>query len=508
MKHLLSLFTATVICLTTMAANTESKHLTAVFSYATFYHPTVGSYVESYLSFDAWNLNFVKSGAKYQATVEILITISKDDSIEAVKKYELASPKSDTPNPDKFNFLDVQRFAIPNGIHQMRITLHDKNSSDEATVVDQQIAVLYTPRTTTLSSVQMMSTLKPTTTENILSRSGYDMEPYVNDFLPEQIGQIHYYYEVYNINRETKDTYVYAFSFIETSETGTLIENTQTAQRLERDTIIPVLGTIDISNLPSGNYNLVVEIRNRHNDLMLYKRVPFVRSNPGLTERLSNTPVSMTFAGELNNEEQLNEYIEALAPIANEQERRDIYKLIHVPGLSDKQTFLYQFWTRREGLNAESAWLNYRSRIEYVNANFSWPKNKGIHTDRGRVYLQYGPPDYVRDEKNYVYSSLGSGVNVMNDASSGIQAPNSPSTESKGQIFYLPYQLWRYNELPGDEPNRCFIFWDEFRSGFYKLLNSNARGEVREADWERRLCQQQLNEGIVGAVGEQFERGY
>ena len=62
--------------------------------------------------------------------------------------------------------------------------------------------------------------------------------------------------------------------------------------------------------------------------------------------------------------------------------------------------------------------------------------------------------------------------------------------------------------MPTDSPNRVFLFWDEFRSGYYRLLNSNAKGEVQEAMWERRLSQQQLPENVQGEVGDPFERGY
>ena len=120
------------------------------------------------------------------------------------------------------------------------------------------------------------------------------------------------------------------------------------------------------------------------------------------------------------------------------------------------------------------------------------------------MYLQYGAPDFVRDEKNFVSMRyMGGGVTIQGN--NNLQPHDVPK---QGQIFYLPYQLWRYNNLPGDNANRCFIFWDEFRSGFYKLLHSNARGEVRDSMWERRLCGQQLEENVVGEVGEQFERGY
>ncbi len=488
-------------------ATNGNKHLTAVFSYATFYEFGTGSYVETYLSFDAWNLNFVKTGNGYQANVEIVITAAVGDSLVMAKKYDLSSPVIASPEANRFNFLDVQRFALANGIYDLQIQLRDKNGSDEATVVEQQLPLYYDTKRPALSSLQMMSNVTPTETPNILSRSGYDMEPYVNDFLPEQVNTINYYCELYNINRETKDPNVYAVSYIEMLETGKVLEYTQTAQKLTCDPLVPIFGTIEIKDLPSGNYNLVLEIRNRNNDKMLYKRVPFFRSNPAMQNNINSTPVSMTFASTLTDEMQLNTYIEALAPIANEVERRDIYDIINRPGLEEKQLFLYKFWARREPLNAEGAWRQYKTRIDYVEKNFSWPKTKGIHTDRGRVYLQYGAPDYVRDEKNFVsMRNMGGGVTIIrSDEAVGLE---DHQVARQGQIFYLPYQLWRYNNLPGDDANRCFIFWDEFRSGFYKLLHSNAKGEVRDMFWERRLSQLQLEEGVQGEVGDQFERGY
>ena len=489
-------------------AAAEGKHLTALFSYATFYQQGTGSYVETYISFDAWNLNFVKNGNDYQAAVEVLITASVDDSMVMAKKYDVSSPRIATPEPERFNFLSVQRFALPNGIYNIQIKMRDKNSSDEPTVIDQVVPLYYDTKRPALSSVQTMSNVTPTVTPNILSRSGYDMEPYINDFFPEQISAINYYCELYNINREVRDAHVYAVSHIEVLETGKVLEYTQTVQRLERDTIIPIFGSIDISKLPSGNYNLCVEIRNHNNDMLLYKRVPFFRSNPSFESSIDNTPASVTFAASLTNEAELNNYIEALAPIANEIERRDIYNIINRPGLEDKQLFLYKFWVRRDPLNADGAWREYKERVDYVTKNFSWPKTKGIHTDRGRVYLQYGAPDFVRDEKNFVsMRNFGSGVTV-NKTNEAVGLTDHNTGAKQGQIFYLPYQLWRYDHLTGDDANRCFIFWDQFRSGFYKLLHSNAKGEVRDAYWERRLSQDQLEEGIVGEVGEQFQRGY
>ena len=485
----------------------------AVFSYSTFYAASTGQpYVETYLSFDAWTMNFVEqANGTYRATAEVVIVARQDDSVCYVKKYDLNSPTVGTLDELDFSFIDMQRFSLRNGIYNLELTLRDKNADDPAATVSEKLVINYDNLHPTLSSVQLMASATPTTTENVFSRGGYDMEPYVSDFLPEQVSQLNFYYEIYNINQELGKKPFLAVAYVEQQETGNRFESQRSMARKYSAAVVPVYGSLDISDLPSGNYNLVVELRNNENQLMLYKKLPFFRSNPGVKgEHISD--FTGTFAGAYTDEAQLNVYLDALYPIASEREKTVSRDLIKRPGLEEKQAFLYRFWQERYPLNPEVEWLKYKERIDYVQAAFSYPRTPGIHTDRGRVYLQYGPPDFVRDEKNFV------SVRYLNAAHSGTpeqmrQSGEDVSTtqfvsESQGHVYYLPYQIWRYNKLPMDDNTRVFLFWDEHRSGLYTLLNSNARGEVQDPGWERRLCRNQLGDNVVGEVGEQFQRGY
>ena len=304
-----------------------------------------------------------------------------------------------------------------------------------------------------------------------------------------------------------------ALAYIEERQTAKRYDAQQTVVRKNSARTVPIYGSLDISQLPSGSYNLVVELRNRDGQTLLISRVPFYRSNPGV-KGFEMNDYALTFAGRITDEQLMNTYLDALYPVASDDERQLAEEMIRYSTLAEKQAFLYRFWARRDALNPEGEWLKYKERVDYVQANFSYPRTPGIHTDRGRVYLQYGPPDFIRDEKNFVSANrLGSNneqpYNPMRISN------NNPNTRSdgytgtsQGHVYYLPYQLWRYNKLETDDPNRVFLFWDEHRSGYYTLLNSNARGEVQDPGWERRLCRQQLNEDVVGEVGEQFNRGY
>lgn len=558
----------------------------ALFGYSTFYLPQDDRpYMETYLQVDAWTVGFVQQpSGVYKATVEVTLVVRQQDSVVYAKKYDLGSPTVGSLDELDFSFLDVQRFSLPNGIYEIDLTLRDK--SDETlrpAMVTEKVLVNYDRQRPSLSSLQPMADATPTVGEgNILSRGGYDMEPYVSDFYPEQIEQLNFYYEIYNIEQEVGRKPFLAMAYIERAETGARIDGMQTVSRKNSAQMVPVYGSIDIKDLASGNYNLVVELRNRDNQTLMYKKVTFYRSNPGVKAK-EMSDFALTFAGKYTDEAQLNTYIDGLYPIASEMEKEVARELIKRHGLEEKQAFLYRFWTARDAMAPEAAWLKYKERIDYVQEHFGYPNvtrdlqpmvleqamrlspryrklkakgmtseqiranfdevvvmrvhgkggkkidtlmtpwdsliyykklisTPGIHTDRGRVYLQYGPPDFVRDEKNYV-SANKIGSNQIQSYDNMQMGTDMTLTDgitgtSQGHVYYLPYQLWRYNKLDTDDPNRVFLFWDEHRSGYYKLLNSNARGEVQELGWERRLCRQQLPENVVGEVGEQFNRGY
>lgn len=485
-------------------ASTDAKQMSAMFSYATF--ATGGQpYVELYLSFNAWTMTFVPTGdGHYRATADILVVMRRSDSIVYAKKYQLHSPTVSHPDSTNFDFLDVQRFSIDNGIYDLELNVSDAaagNGDAAANSLHQKILVGFAQGKPAMSSVQMMASATPTTKENILSRGGYDMQPYVSDYVPEQVRTMNFYVEFYNIGEEVGNKPFLVYAYIESQETGARAGNMQYIKRKEAAPTVPIYAGIDISGLPSGNYNLVVEARNRDNQTLLARRVPFFRSNPSVKDLSNLALYANTFASLLNDEQQLNMYLDALYPIALEREKTVINDLIKHPGLEEKQAFMYQFWVARDPLNPEGKWREYRERIDYVEKTFSYPRVHGYNTDRGRVYLQYGPPSYVRDEKNFVSTRfMGAGTEG--------RSQRGDAETATGQIFYLPYQLWRYDLIPGDDPKRVFLFWDEFRSGYYKLLNSNARGEVQDPKWERRLSQQQLNEDLKGEVGLQFDRGY
>ena len=185
MKKLLLIFVS--LCL--LAPAGMQAQMQAIFGYSTFYLPEQDRpYVETYLQFDAWTMQFVQQpNGVYKATVEVTVVARQQDSVCFVKKYDLGSPTVATLDELDFSFIDVQRFSLANGIYDLELSLRDKAGEAPAAVVNEKVVINYDRRHPILSSVQPMAEVTPTVQQNILSRGGYDMAPDVSDYYPEQV---------------------------------------------------------------------------------------------------------------------------------------------------------------------------------------------------------------------------------------------------------------------------------------------------------------------------------
>jgi GWxTD domain-containing protein len=117
--------------------------------------------------------------------------------------------------------------------------------------------------------------------------------------------------------------------------------------------------------------------------------------------------------------------------------------------------FFYAFWLKRDPANPEKAWLEYLEKVKHANREFGCKLIQGYRTDRGRVYLQYGPP-------NSIFSS-----------------PYDSHS--------YPYEIWHYYYCV-DQSNVKFIFYNtDLVSNDYELLHSDKRGEMQDPYWKMKV---------------------
>ena len=127
----------------------------------------------------------------------------------------------------------------------------------------------------------------------------------------------------------------------------------------------------------------------------------------------------------------------------------------------EREQFIEQFWERRNpspGSPENEFREEYYRRIAYANERFSsgWP---GWKTDRGRIYIMYGPPD-EREQHPM-------GGNYQR-----------PYEEGGGHTVTYPWEKWRYRYIDGIGTNIELEFVDRTLTGEYRLAISPAEKDA------------------------------
>ncbi len=468
----------------------KTPFLQAQLFYSKFYTPADGPYLETYLSVVGNSVSFVKNETgKFQGTIEITMIFSKDGKVANFDKYELLSPEVDDTTTINFNFLDQQRFTLPNGIYDYEIQIRDKNSLAEPFKTNQTVEINFAEGVISISGIELLQKYSKSTETSIITKSGYDLVPYVYTFFPDKVNSLKFYTEIYNTQKVLGEEGKFLVNyFIESYETQRQLADFVRFKRETAKVVNIILAEFEISKLPSGNYNLVIEVRDTKNEIITNNKVFFQRSNPDVEANYSDfagISTENSFVTKITNRDSLMEYIRSLDPISSEIEKTYVKYQIEKAnaGLDVMQRYFLNFWLNRDEKNPELAWKQYLTNVELVDEQFGYPGKKGgrkgYDTDMGRIYLKYGPPNTITDRP---YDASGSGMTINNGGS---------STASAGSV---PYQIWHYYTL-NNQRNKKFVFANPNLAAYdYVLIHSNVPGEINNENWQSELAR--IKEGL------------
>jgi len=131
-----------------------------------------------------------------------------------------------------------------------------------------------------------------------------------------------------------------------------------------------------------------------------------------------------------------------------------------LPSDAEREHFIQQFWERRDPTpgTAENEFKeeHYR-RIAYANEHFSPASGSlsglpGWKTDRGRIYITFGPPDEI-------------------DSHPSGGAYQRPPAEGGGTTTTVPFEQWRYRYIQNIGTNVIIEFVDPSGTGEYRMTS-------------------------------------
>ncbi len=445
-----------LLCLACLFFLPASRALDASVTYATFKSPQQ-PYIEVYLHVLGGSVvKLPVADSLFQSKVEVLMLLKQGENIVKFDKYVLNSPAS----KKSINMYDLKRFGLANGVYTLEVTVKDLNRPEDIKTYREEVEINFAePEGVMQSDIQLLADFRAEKEVSPAVKNGYYLEALPFNFYHKKISKLVFYNEIYNVDKVLDEEPYLVRYYVESVKGNGTTETVKIGNKKRTPQPVTVfLLQMDISDLPSGNYNLVVETRKRSGEEMSRKQIFFQRSNPYLDlEKAKDAPLEETFVERLDAQA-LRYSLKAIAPIVEDTDSETINILVADRDNLDRQRrYLYTFWISRRPNEPEKAYDEYMEVARAVDKLYDSGFGYGFESDRGRAFMRYGKPDDI--------------VTVLDE-------PLAP-----------PYEIWVYYYFPyTKQTNVKFLFYNPtLAAGQYELLHSTARGEEFNPQWELEL---------------------
>ena len=425
----------------------------------TFRYSASASLAEVYLSIGAAGLPYTRGAAAFETSVPVHVTI-RPVAVAAPAGAASAAVYDQTVDY-RFSVADTTdlssgqvfteqiRTALAPGEYEVEAVAGGTRAAASLSVPDYGAA-----RGAALSSLQLARRIaRSPEPSGPLVKGGRIVQPYPDAFYGGDLGRVTYYAEAYGAGAAGGAYTV--LSFLSSSTRPTPIEGTETRAEHTAQAVDVLVGAIDVSTLPTGEYVLHLALLNAANEAVAERSKRLFVINPDVAQPRQDvaeaTDDEILYA--TMGEEELALNIDHVRVVATSRERSD---LAAVRTDDDRRAYLVRFWRNRTtaaeaGTDARRTFYD---RLTRVNDRYRYGGAPGYRTDRGRVYLQYGAPSGV-DRQSF----------------------NADTA---------PFEVWTYENIPGEGLSE-FVFVDRNNSGEMTLVHSTVTGEVSLPRWQAEI---------------------
>lgn len=420
--------------------------------YSVFRYSENQSYLEIFYSLQKSKFSYHYVDGKYNVSIFLrldVINLDKDSALIR-KAWKIETSFKDTSGIAGEDIVDILRFYVPRGRYRaiMRaVDLYNTQNYDSVSF-DLNVPVFDSKDRLMISSLELCYSIsKSTDTLDVFYKNSYKVVPNPTALYGLKVPVLYYYFELYNVlNGVRGKEYQIKVSVLDVNQNKVQEVREKNFLRTKLYNSVVEVGTVNVNMLPTGIYYLDIAISELDGSLLAGNRRKFFVYNPTVAPKVD----TVMFLAELSGveEKDLDDEFSKASYISTQEEKNMYSKLV---GVDAKRRFLGLFWARRGGIEFRKKYLD---RVEQANQKFTTRFTPGWKTDRGRVYIVYGPPDEV---ERYPYSE-----NMK------------------------PYEIWHYYNLQGGV---IFVFGDRTGFGSYELLHSTLVGEIKNEQWMYLLMQ-------------------
>ncbi len=427
--------------------------------YSVFKTGDTKSTVELYFSFTQRGLSYAFSDGQFRAQANINVSISDiiDNKIVFNETYGLQSLVKDTAkNQLTSKLIGQQNYLLAPGDYRFILIGFDSRNLNVFDTIKFDVSLpQYESSKTYISGLQLSTSIQKSEDKNsIFYKNGLEVTPNPNLLFGNNLNQLHYYIEIYGIKNEFFSDSVFLISKINDMNGNLKFQNSKLEK--SKSNAFVEIGSFRLDSLLTGKYNINLTLVDKISGAKIEKDKYFFIYNSGkvISQNVVDEKNYLQSEFVTMSEKSVDDEFEKVIYIRTKAENDDFQKLKNI---DDKRRFLYGFWKRRD-VNPETpkfeARTDYFKRIDEANRMFKQGFTEGWKTDRGRIYVTYGNPSDIE------------------------RHPFESETRN--------YEIWTYDYIEGG--TKCvFVETQQSNSGFYYLVHSTIRNEIRDPDWERKL---------------------
>jgi GWxTD domain-containing protein len=408
--------------------------------------------VEIYQSVRRDGLNYRKENHQYIASFRLETVMERADSslqLGALQKQDTVADLAVVKRGQEFVYT-VPFLTLP-GEYRFTTTLIDENDQRQTHESTEMEVIHFSDGELALSDIQFATSIeKSSGPASMFDKNRLRVMPNPRALFGDGLVNLAFYTEVYSLKYSPEKAGNYQADYIIESEQGEQLYRLVGKPRAKNNQDAAIYASFDISSLTSGHYKLRVEVKDADSGLSQSVVKPFsVYRKADAVARFAEQERSVYDA--MSNET-LSSYFEQVKYIATDEDKKVFKEL----GVEAKREFMIHFWLNRDptpGTPQNEFKEDYIQRLLKAKVHFSYPGTEGWKTDRGRILLTYGTPEFIDRE---------------------------PGSSDKHA-----YEIWNYERLQGR--STIFVFVDFAQNGQYRLIHSDYRNEVSDPNWEAAL---------------------
>ncbi|MBI4535451.1 MAG: GWxTD domain-containing protein [Ignavibacteriae bacterium] len=413
--------------------------------YARFRGDDNNLYIEVYYSFSQRGLTYTADAEVAKAGVDLTVIITLRDSVVYADRWIVPHTANAVASlPEALNLVSVSNMMLGEGHYRLQVLGRDVNNPARMDSVTMPLNVkMLTTEKEVLSDVEFASNITRGTKGSPFYKNTLEVIPNVSGIYSES-QRCFYYVEAYNLLAGTDRSDYLVKTSVYDAIGREVISRERPKKRTGESSVL--VDELDVGRLRSGTYTLLISLLDSSKVTMTATGKKFFVYNPALG--IDSTMLSVASGSRVNmysvmEEPEMDREFQWLRYEALDTEK-DQFKALK--GVDAKRKFLSDFWNRREpGLRDL-----YLERVTHANENFRVLGREGYRSDRGRVFVMYGPPDDID------------------------RHPNEADTR--------PYEVWTYNNIQGGV---YFVFVLRQDGGDYELVHSTHRNELHDENWGR-----------------------